>query len=441
MSAHTPIDDTPLRDLEQLKAFMLAGAKPKERWVIGTEHEKFGWLKAESRHPPYGGPHGIGQLLHALEAEGWEATREGVAIIALNKGGASVTLEPGGQLELSGAPLRSLLEMSSELDEHLANIKRLSTPLGLIWSGLGSTPVSPDASPKMPKARYEIMRRYLPTRGELALNMMHSTCTVQCNLDFESEADAMRKLRAALYVQPVVMAMFANSFSLNQHLRDGSCARSQIWLHTDPDRYAYPELLLAPNATLMSYVEWVVSVPMFFIAREGRYLDCAGLPFERFMREGFEGHSATLGDFALHLSTIFPDARLKQHLEVRGADMSSPEYAKALSAFHVGLLYDEEALNATLACFEGVSAEALWAARERVDEEGFEATLAGRSLGVWAQELVSLAQGGLSRWEPEALALLTPLAEAVAEGRCPADRNRELWSQGIDALMEGTRLA
>jgi len=440
MSSQTPIDETPISSVQQLRDFMLAGAKPRARWVIGTEHEKFGWLDAELRHPPYGGPHGIGQLLSAFEAEGWRATREGAAIIALVKDGASLTLEPGGQFELSGAPLRTLKEMATEVDEHLADINRLSGPLGISWHGLGSTPVPPDASPKMPKARYEVMRRYLPTRGELALHMMHSTCTIQCNLDYSSEADAMRKLRAGLYIQPVVMAMFANSFTLDNHLREGSCARSKIWLDTDPDRYLYPARFLEEGATLLEYVEWAITVPMFFIAREGRYLDCAGLPFERFMREGFEGHEATMGDFALHLSTLFPDARLKQHLEVRGADMSSPEYIKALSALHVGLLYDELALEATLGLFEGVSASELWGCRERVDEEGLQAQLSGRSVQEWGLSLIELSIEGLKRYEEGTEALLEPLFVNVKAGKTPADVHRALWSEGLEALMKGTRL-
>ena len=440
MSSHTPTDETPITDLQQLRGYMLRGAKGRERWVIGTEHEKFGWLSHESRHPPYGGPHGIGRLFSAFEAEGWEATREGPAVIALHRDGASLTLEPGGQFELSGAPLRSLKEMAEELDRHLEDVARLSAPLGLTWHGLGSTPVSPDASPKMPKARYEVMRRYLPTRGERALHMMHSTCTIQCNLDFSSEADAMRKLRASLYLQPVVMAMFANSFTLDQQLREGSCARSQIWLQTDPDRYLYPERFLAEGATLLEYVEWAISVPMFFIAREGRYLDCAGLPFERFMREGFEGHSATLGDFELHLSTLFPDARLKQHLEVRGAAMSSPEYVKALSAFHVGLLYHEESLSACLERFESVSAEELWRARDALDLEGLNTPLKGQSLQAWGLELIELARAGLRVYEEGSERLLDPLYERVSAGRCPADEHRASWSAGLEGLMKGTRL-
>ena len=440
MSSQTPIDETPISSVQQLRDFMLAGAKPRSRWVIGTEHEKFGWLDSELRHPPYGGPHGIGQLLSAFEAEGWQATREGAAIIALVKDGASLTLEPGGQFELSGAPLRTLKEMATEVDEHLADIARLSGPLGISWHGLGSTPIPPDASPKMPKARYEVMRRYLPTRGELALHMMHSTCTIQCNLDYSSEVDAMRKLRAGLYLQPIVMAMFANSFTLDNHLREGSCARSKIWLDTDRDRYLYPARFLEEGATLLEYVEWAITVPMFFIARAGRYLDCAGLPFERFMREGFEGHEATMGDFALHLSTLFPDARLKQHLEVRGADMSSPEYIKALSAFHVGLLYDDQALDETLALFEDLSASELWACRDRVDEEGLHTQLGGRSLQAWGVSLIELSMEGLKRYEEGAEGLLEPLLAKVKMGKTPADENRALWSEGLEGLMKGTRL-
>ena len=441
MSAHTPFDDTPIENLDQLVTFMDKGSKPKERWLIGTEHEKIGWSTLDGRRPSYGGPHGIGRLLSALEQEGWTPTYEGVAMIALSKDKASITLEPGGQLELSGAPLKTLAEMSLELDDHLLEIARLSAPLGLIWSGLGSDPTAPNLTPKMPKSRYDIMRRYLPTRGALAAHMMHSTCTSQSNLDFSSEADAMKKLRFALYLQPIVMASFANSFLLDGALRSGNCARSQIWLNTDTDRYLYPEHFLSERATFMDYVRWVIDVPMFFISRDHKYIDCAGLPFSQFMREGFHGHSANMGDFELHLSTIFPDARLKQHIEVRGADMSTPAYTKALSALHVGLLYDEQSLDEGLASFEGVSAQALWTARAELDEQGLKTQLAGESLLTRSQKLVELARSGLSRWEPQSLHLLDPLVTQLERGQIPADLNRTYWKQGVEVLMRETRVA
>ena len=439
MSAHTPDDATPIRDREQLVEFMLSRVKPRDGWLIGTEHEKFGFSLTHMRRPHFTGE--IEALFLALEGEGWRAQRESSgAIISLHQNQASITLEPGGQLELSGAPLRSLHETQREVTDHLELIGRLSRPLGLIWCGLGSDPTRPEDTPKMPKARYQVMRNYLPTRGDLALHMMHATSTIQTNLDYSSEADAMRKLRASLYLQPIVMAMFANSFTLDGELWSGSCARSSIWLRTDPDRYLYPKRWLDPDATLREYVDWALKVPMFFIARDGEYLDCAGLPFDRFMREGTQGQSATMGDFELHLSTLFPDARLKQHLEVRGADMSSSEYVTALSAFHVGLLYDDLSLDRTLELFDGVPAETLWSARAQLNHLGLKTLLGERSLGALALTLLELSAQGLARYEPGAERYLDPLIERIARGEVPADEHRARWSQGYRALMEGAAL-
>lgn len=445
MSAFTPTNMTRIEEIDQLKEFMLARCKTPEQWKIGTEHEKFGYSYNTNSRPQFKGE--IEEIFFAYEQQGWQATREKKAngeegaIISLNKNQASITLEPGGQLELSGAPLKTLAEMATELDEHLNSLRQISEPLGLIWSGLGSDPTTPAETPKMPKARYGVMRSYLPTRGQLALHMMHSTCTIQTNLDYANEADAMQKLRLGLYLQPIVMALFANSFLLDGQLRSGVCARSQIWLHTDPDRYLYPAEWLYEHTPIQSYIEWALSVPMFFIAREGQYIDCSGLPFKEFMQKGFQGHQATIGDFELHLSTLFPDTRLKQHFEVRGADMSSPDYIRALAAFHVGLMYDESSFNKALAHFEAISADELWQARAQVDELGLQTQLAEKSFQNHGLHLIELASEGLSRWEPDSVYMLDHLYEQVSRGLCPADTNKQLWEKGYKAMMEGTRLA
>lgn len=448
MSAYTPEDDTLIEDRDQLVDFMLSRVKSPDEFVIGTEHEKFGYVTSAQRRPQFDGE--IGALLLALESEGWTATRERAypheetpsgAIIALQRDGAGVTLEPGGQLELSGAPLKTLAETEAELREHLTTVQRLSEPLDIIWSGIGTDPTAPAQTPRMPKARYQVMRRYLPTRGDLALHMMHSTATIQCNLDYTSEADAMRKLRASLYIQPAVMAMFANSFVLDGELRSGSCARSSIWLRTDPDRYLYPAEWLNVDTPLRNYVDWALKTPMFFIARGGEYLDCAGLTFERFMEVGHNGHQATMGDFELHLSTLFPDARLKQHLEVRGADMSSSDYVIALSALHVGLLYDDQSLDQTLAMFDSISATELWTARGRLDDMGLKTPLGEQTIQDFAERLLDLAHAGLERRALNESHYLTSLIESISRGAVPSDHNRALWSSGgYDQLMRGTKL-
>lgn len=443
MSSLTPIDATRLREPAQLVEFMAAGGKPRERWVVGTEHEKLGWWPDRGTYPTFEGDRGIGRLLESLAAEaGWEATRDGDDIIALARDRATITLEPGGQLELSGAPLRSLLDTEAELDAHLAEVAAYSAPLGITWSGLGIAPVrTADEMPRMPKPRYGIMRRYLPTRGRLAPYMMHSTCTVQANYDYADEGDALRKLRASLYLQPLVMAAFANSTVVHGQITPERTWRARVWEETDPDRYFYPPSFLEPGAGFREYVEWALDVPMFFIYRDGRYLDCAGLPFRELMARGYQGHEANLGDFALHLSTLFPDARLKQHLEVRGADMGPRAYVLALPALHAGVLYDDEALDRCLALFADVGHAELAALRRAVPLEGFDARLGGASVHELLTDVLRLAREGLGRWEPAAVRLLDPLAEAVAARHTPADRVRDLWSGDAGALMAATRIA
>lgn len=440
MSVHIPVNDLLIEDRSQLLEYILQGCKPKSSWAIGTEHEKFAWSIHDRKRPSYHGPQGIEALFHALMQKGWQAHREESYIIALTRQGASITLEPGGQLELSGAPLKSLELMSMEVDEHIQEVNECAAALGIIFSGLGSEATLPQNTPKMPKSRYDIMRDYLPTRGTLALHMMHNTSTVQCNLDFSSAEDAMQKLRVSLYLQPIVMAMFANSFVLDEKLRPGDCARSTIWLQTDNDRYLYPSSFLDANTDLMTYVNWVLEVPMFFIARDGKYLDCSGLSFIDFMNHGAHGTQATIGDFGLHLSTIFPDARLKQYLEVRGADMSSIAYCKALSAFHVGLLYDQYNLDHLSTLFTEVTAEQLWQARAQVDLLGLKTMLANRSIQQWAEILLDLAYEGLDRYEPTSSKLLDPLMDNIEHKKTPADLNRVLWSDNYHEFMQACKL-
>ncbi len=458
MSSHTPNDATRVESVEQLVEYMLEGAKPRERWVVGTEHEKLGWYPRATPspgdlYPAYGGDAGIGALLSALEAgAGWEATREGDAIIALARDRATITLEPGGQLELSGAPLRTLAETGAELMAHLEEVRAFSEPLGLAWSGLGCAPVGrPGDMPHMPKARYGVMRRYLPTRGASALRMMHQTCTVQANYDFADAADAMRKLRASLLVQPIVTALFANSPFFDGRPTGERSHRAEVWLATDDDRVVFPRSLLEAGADLRDYVEWALDVPMFFVHRGDAYIDNAGMTFRRFLQEGVrdctggEQCRANVGDFALHLSTLFPDARIKQHLEVRGADMGDAAHVLALPALHLGLLYDDAALAGLLSLLDGIDYEAWWSLRRAVPTEALEARVKVASdearVGELAKEVLRLARAGLERVEPGAADLLAPLDETVTTGLTPADRLLASWDGDVSALFEATRLA
>lgn len=443
MSSLVQEDATPIEDVGQLSAWMAAGAKPAERWVVGTEHEKFGWWPDLQTFPTFDGPRGIGVLLERIAATGeWQVTREGADIIALSRNKATITLEPAGQLELSGAPLRTLDEVAQELDAHLTELAGFSADLGIVWSGLGYAPTgNPTTWPRVPKARYGIMRRYLPTRGALALHMMHGTCSIQANYDFSNESDAMAMLRLGLKMQPLVMAAFANSTVGEGTLLPERVFRARIWEATDNDRYQYPARLLAGDAGFADYVEWALGVPMFFVMRDGRYRECGGMTFAHFLKVGFEGQRATVGDFGLHLSTLFPDARLKQHLEVRGADMGTRDDVVAVPALHMGLFYDKPTLAQALELLEPVDFKALSDYRTVVATDGLHGHLAGRPGRDWLLDLLALAHQGLTRWQPGGERYLAKLTERVAGGRCPADDIRETFTGDVGALMMAHRIA
>ena len=443
MSFQTLDDATCIEDESQLTAYFTAGAKPREQWVVGTEHEKLGWWPDRADYPTYDGDRGIGALLQRLsEVHGWSPIREDGHIIALLRDRASVTLEPGGQLELSGAPLRTLSETEAELDTHLAELRQASEPLGIIWSALGYAPIgTPETAPRMPKPRYAIMRRYLPTRGLWALDMMAMTCSVQANYDYGDETDAFQKLRVSMALQPLVAAMYANSCVGQGRVLPYRSFRTAVWDEVDPDRCLLPDALLEPGAGFAEYVRWAIRVPMFFIHRGGRYLDCAGVPFRDFMEQGFQGHRPTMGDFALHLSTLFPDVRLKQFLEVRGADMASREHVLALPALHKGLLYDPESLQACEGLFEGVTGRQLRRLKRDVSVVGYDARLGNASVAGLLVEVLRLARDGLGRLEPDATRFLDVLDADLAERSCPADRARRSWDGDATRLMLASRMA
>ena len=324
------------------------GEKPPENWRVGTEHEKIGLYLRDYGSVPFEGPRGIAAVLERVaELDGWRRIREGASLIALEKDGASITLEPGGQLELSGAPLRTIHETCSEFQGHLSLMKRVCEPLGIVWLGLGINPIHGVGQiPQMPKQRYRIMRSYLPTRGTLALDMMYATATVQANFDFESEADMVAKLRMALGVTPIVSAIFANS-GLSEGKANGYVSRRlHIWQHTDPDRSGLLPIAFEDGFGYRDYVEWALDVPMFFVVRDGRYAAANGMTFRRFMTEGRAGERATLDDWARHLTTLFPEVRLKRVIEVRGADAVPPGLTCSLPAIWKGLLYDAGARQA-----------------------------------------------------------------------------------------------
>jgi glutamate--cysteine ligase len=443
--------DVPIESVDELVEYVRGGEKPPEQWRIGTEHEKIG-LHGDDRAPvPYEGERGIGALLEMIaEVDGWERIREGGNVIALLKEGASITLEPGGQLELSGAPLRTIHQTCDEFHQHLALMKRVSEPLGIIWLGLGIHPIHPvEKLPLMPKERYRIMRRYLPSRGALAHEMMFATATVQANFDYADEADMAAKLRLAMGVSPIVSAIFTNS-SLSGGKPNGFVSRRlHTWEHTDPDRTGLLSFVFERDFGYRDYVEWALDVPMFFILRGEHYEPTGGKTFRAFLREGHHGLRPTLGDFERHLTTLFPDVRLKQFIEVRGADAVPPGLTCSLPALWKGILYQEDARAQAWDLIADSTQAQREAARADVARGGLAAAFAGRPVLELARELAGIAREGLrriahrGRRDPDESAYLDPIFEHLDLGMSPGqivlERWEGEWARSLDRLIEHAR--
>lgn len=425
----------PIGSTAELTDFLRGGEKPPARWRVGTEHEKIGLSESDHAPIPYDGDRGIRAVLERVaERDDWEPGLEAGNVIELRKDGASITLEPGGQLELSGAPLRTIHETCDEFQTHLALMKEVCAPLGIVWLGLGMHPLHPvSALPVMPKARYEIMRAYLPQRGSLALEMMFATATVQANFDYASENDMIAKLRTALAVQPLISAIFANS-SLAEGKPNGFISRRlHTWEHTDPDRCGMLDFAFQPDFGYERYVDWALDVPMFFVVREGRYLPAEGRTFRQFLERGLGHYRATLGDFDRHLTTLFPDVRLKRFIEVRGADAVPPGLTCSLPALWKGLFYDAGALDAAFEMVRGWTPAAVEAGLADVTRRGLSAELAGRSVAEWMAEVTDLAAVGLARIDDrnpsgeDERRFLEPVREQLELGKSPGEAVIERW--------------
>ncbi|MGH0036158.1 MAG: glutamate--cysteine ligase [Myxococcota bacterium] len=394
----TDPDRAPL-EYGDLLAYFEVGEKPRADWKVGTEHEKIGVLTDGYGRIPYEGDRGIRSLLERIASrDAWKPVYEEERPIALLKDGASITLEPGGQIELSGAPLRTARETCSEFNAHVDLVKDASEDLGIAWLALGADPFhAVNAIPVMPKKRYAIMRRYLPTRGRLALQMMHATATVQANFDYADPSDMAFKLRTAMGVSPLVSALYANS-SLSEGKPSGFISRRvEIWRHTDPDRCGVLPFVFEDGFDYRRYTEWALDVPMFFIVRDHDYWPAKGRSFRQFMAEGIDGHRATLEDWDLHLTTVFPEVRLKRYIEVRGADAASPAMTCALPALWKGILYDDAALSASWELVAGWSLAQREEALREVALYGLRAQVAGQPALDLARELVGIAGEGLRR--------------------------------------------
>jgi glutamate--cysteine ligase len=351
--ARDQIDMTPIERRDELVAWFEKGCKPKSQWRIGTEHEKFPFTVNEHRPVPYEGPRGIGKLLEGMQhLLGWEPIMEGDNVIGLYDvtGGGAISLEPGGQFELSGAPVETVHQTHTELMAHLAQVREIAHPLGIGFLGIGMTPKWTRADiPMMPKGRYHIMTNYMPKVGKYGIDMMYRTCTVQTNLDFSSEADMVKKLRVSLALQPVATALFANSPFTEGKPNGFLSFRSEIWRDTDNQRAGMLPFAFEAGMGFERYVDYALDVPMYFIKRGDKYIDVAGQSFRDLLAGKLAsqpGEHATISDWANHVSTIFPEVRLKRYLEMRGADGGPWRRLPALPAYWVGLLYDDKALDA-----------------------------------------------------------------------------------------------
>ncbi len=437
MSNPGEADATPVASVRQLAQHIAAGCKPREAWRIGTEHEKFGFRRPArpgepaasgagmAYAPPGYAPDGIRAVLDGIAARGWTPISDAGAVIGLSRGGASVSLEPAGQFELSGAPLANLHETRTELDAHFADVHAVARPMGLGFAPLGFHPTGArEAMPWMPKSRYAIMRRYMQRTGTRGLDMMLRTCTVQVNLDYASEADMVRKLRVGLLLQPVATALFANSPFTEGRPNGLLSARANVWLDTDADRTGIPAVVFEDGFGFERYVEWLLDVPMYFVMRDGGHVDLAGRSFRDFMARRLVGEvsgAATVGDFADHMTTAFTEVRLKRFLEMRGADAGTPAMMLAQSALWVGLLYDEAALSAAVSLVGRHPWQAFAALREHVPAQGLGTPWGTGTLRDVARDVVAIAADGLRARGLGEEAMLAPLHAIVAGGPTQAE--------------------
>ena len=442
-------DAVPIQSFAELAADIAAGEKPREAWRIGTEHEKFPFYKADLGPVPYeadaSGRPGIRAVLEGLrDLDHWEAIEDGGRIIGLAEPasaktlGGAISLEPGGQFELSGAPLETIHQTCSEANEHLEHLRSVAEPMGIGFLGVGFDPLRRrEDVPLMPKRRYEIMRGYMPRVGALGLDMMLRTCTVQVNLDFASEADMVAKMRASVALQPIATALFANSPFKEGEPAGALSLRSRIWRDTDPARTGMIPFVFEDGFGYEAYVDYALDVPMYFVKRGDTYHDVAGASFRRFMTDGLDqlpGERPTRSDWTNHMSTIFPEVRLKRFLEMRGADGAPWRRICALPAFWVGLLYDDDALAEALELVSGWTSEQRQALRDAVPETGLHGTVAGIDVHATARRAVAIARQGLARrarmgWAGEdETSFLDPATEVAESGVTAAERLLESFS-------------
>lgn len=439
----------PIESFDQLAAFMESGCKPKSDWRIGTEHEKFGYLTDSLQPLPYAGERSISALFAGLESRfGWAPVREGGNVIGMTRNGANISLEPGGQFELSGAVVADLKAGEAELYNHLDEVRRLAEPLGIGFMGIGAAPEWSHAEmPVMPKGRYRLMTDYMGRVGTHGTQMMYRTCTVQVNLDYASEADMVKKMRVALALQPVATALFASSPFFEGKVNGHRSWRSRIWRDLDASRTGMLPFAFEDGFGFQRYVDWVLDVPMYFVYRDGKYINALGQSFRDFLKgelPALPGEKPTLSDWADHMTTVFPEARVKRYIEMRGADCGDAAHIQALPAFWVGLMYDQTVLDAAWDLVKGLDAETREGLRVAASVEGMAGRAGGVRISDLARAAVALSQAGLAGRGLGEERYLAPLVETVETGVTQADRWLSLyrgeWGGDLGRIYEAASL-
>ena len=443
----------PLEHHNQLAQYLADGCKPKSDWRIGTEHEKFGYDKAGLNPLPYNGFCGIKAMLEGLrEGFGWNPVEEDGNIIGLTKGGANVSLEPGGQLELSGAPLETIHETCDEVNSHLKEVKHIADKIGAGFIGLGAAPIwTHEQMPLMPKGRYKLMDRYMGNVGTHGTQMMRRTCTVQVNLDFGSEADMVQKFRVALALQPVATALFANSPFFDGRENNHKSWRSRIWRNLDDARTGMLPFVFEDGMGFERYAQYALDVPMYFVYRDGKYIDALGMSFRDFMKgelPALPGEIPLESDWADHLTTCFPEVRIKKFMEMRGADGGPWRRLCALPAFWVGLLYDQTSLDAAWDVCKAWNVETREAFRVEASTDGMTAEVDGKRMMDLARECIGISKAGLLARSkqgngglvPDETHFLNALEEVVETGSSPAcemvRKYRNEWGGDLSKIYE-----
>lgn len=444
----------PIERFEQLAEYIAAGEKPAADWRIGTEHEKFGFLTDSLLPLPYDGPRSIRALFQGLQDRfGWTPVREQENVIGLKRDGAFISLEPGGQVELSGAPLATLHDTAAETARHLAEVTAVAEPMGVAFLGIGAAPVwTHEQMPMMPKGRYRLMTGYMQKVGRLGTQMMYRTSTVQVNLDFASEADMVKKLRVGLALQPVATALFASSPFLEGKLNGMKSWRAHIWQNLDAARTGMLPFAFEDGMGYQRYVDWVLDVPMYFVYRDGQYINALGQSFRDFLKgelPALPGEKPTLSDWADHLTTVFPEARVKRYIEMRGADAGDEAHLAALPAFWTGLFYDGSALDAAWDLVKGLDSATREGLRVAAGRDALQGEAGGVRLMDLARQAVAISRAGLAARGRLAGGVdetvhLAALEDSLGRGAVQADRliaeYKGAWGGDLTPVYEACRL-